>query len=274
MGCPGELHIGGEGLARGYLKRPGLSAEKFIPNPFDRAGRSPRLYKTGDLARFHADGRIECLGRADHQVKLRGHRIDPGEIESVLRQYPGVREALVLMREDEPDQKRLAAYLIGAKELSPDNEELQQFLKGKLPDYMIPGAIVVLQKFPITPNGKINRNALPVPDSVRAITSAACAPNAHRVPSGTASAVPTDQRTKSLRFMATPQKILLRLFYRSYRSRRRRAGSGDDPRRVGVTAQDGTGRGRGALDRTAKGEGIAAPPSLSRSTCGLQVARC
>jgi amino acid adenylation domain-containing protein len=168
IGCPGGLYIGGEGLARGYLNRPDLTAEKFISDPFDHDALSPRLYKTGDIARFRADGRIECLGRADHQVKLRGHRIDPGEIESVLRQHRAVRDALVLMREDEPGQQRLAAYWICTNGLSPDNEELQQFLKGKLPDYMIPSAFVVLQKFPLTPNGKIDRNALPVPDHAMA----------------------------------------------------------------------------------------------------------
>jgi amino acid adenylation domain-containing protein len=159
-GVPGELHIGGDGVARGYLNRPQLTAEKFIENPL--AGKT-RLYKTGDLARYRADGTIECLGRNDFQVKLRGHRIDLGEIESVLRRYPNVCEAVVLLREDERGQKRLVAYLQRSANPSPDAGILQQFLKTKLPDYMIPSVFVVLDKFPLTPNGKINRKAFPAP---------------------------------------------------------------------------------------------------------------
>ena len=163
VGVPGELHIGGEGLARGYLNRPELTEEKFIADPFGDG----RLYKTGDLARFRADGQIECLGRNDFQIKLRGHRIDLGEIESVLRQYPNVCEAVALLREDERGQKRLVAYLQRSTHPSPEAGILQQFLKTKLPDYMIPAAFVVLDKFPLTPNGKINRKALPPPAAER-----------------------------------------------------------------------------------------------------------
>ena len=178
-GVPGELHIGGDGVARGYLNRPELTAEKFIPDPFapgvERSAecnsaiqqienlRFPRLYKTGDLARYRADGTLECLGRNDFQVKLRGHRIDLGEIESVLRRFRNVSEAVVLLREDERGQKRLVAYMQRSAHPSPDAGMLQQFLKTKLPDYMIPSAFVVLDKFPLTPNGKINRKALPAP---------------------------------------------------------------------------------------------------------------
>jgi amino acid adenylation domain-containing protein len=159
IGVPGELHIGGDGVARGYLNRPELTGEKFIEDPFGGA----RLYKTGDLARYRPDGSIECLGRNDFQVKLRGHRIDLGEIESVLRRFPNVCEAVVLLREDERGQKRLVAYLQRSSHPSPDAGMLQQFVKSKLPDYMMPSAFVVLDNFPLTPNGKINRKALPAP---------------------------------------------------------------------------------------------------------------
>jgi amino acid adenylation domain-containing protein len=164
IGVPGELHIGGHGVARGYLNRPELTSEKFIPDPFSEGNR---LYKTGDLARYRADGTLECLGRNDFQVKLRGHRIDLGEIESVLRRYPNVCEAVVSLREEERGQKRLVAYLQRSSHPSPDAGMLQQFLKMKLPDYMIPSAFVVLDRFPLTPNGKINRKALPAPTPER-----------------------------------------------------------------------------------------------------------
>lgn len=165
-GFPGTLHIGGAGLARGYLNRPELTAEKFVPNPFDETGSS-RLYNTGDIARFRQDGKIECLGRSDSQVKLRGYRIDLGEVESTLRRHQGVRETVVTLREDSPAQKHLTAYLIPANGVPPGSEELHAFLKIKLPDYMIPEAFVVLDEFPMTPNGKVNRNALrpPAPGS-------------------------------------------------------------------------------------------------------------
>lgn len=162
VGVPGELYIGGEGVARGYLNRPELTSEKFIANPF-LAGAS-RLYKTGDIARYRADGAIECLGRNDFQVKLRGHRIDPGEIESALRLNPDVRDAVVLLNEDESG-KRLVGYVTAAAGTSPQTGSLQQFLKSKLPDYMVPGLFVALDTFPQTPNGKINRKALPAPTS-------------------------------------------------------------------------------------------------------------
>lgn len=167
VGVPGELYIGGEGMARGYLNRAKLTEEKFVANPFSDAGdnksnsRTSRLYRTGDVARYRADGSIECLGRNDFQVKLRGHRIDPGEIESALRQFPNVRDAVVSLREDERGQKCLAAYLVRSAHPSPEAGLLQAFLRKKLPDYMIPAAYVMLDAFPLTPNGKINRKALP-----------------------------------------------------------------------------------------------------------------
>lgn len=166
IGVPGELHIGGDNLARGYLNRPELTAEKFIPNPFSqRPGE--RLYKTGDLARYLPDGNIEYLGRIDHQVKLRGFRIELEEIEAVLRQHGAVRESVVIAREDTPGNKRLVAYIVADLEASPSIREWRDFLKEKLPDYMVPSAFVLLEALPLTPNGKVDRRALPAPDGVR-----------------------------------------------------------------------------------------------------------
>ncbi len=161
LGVAGELHIGGIGLGRGYLKRPGLTAEKFIPNPFGQDGS--RLYKTGDLARYRADGAIDYLGRIDHQVKIRGFRIELGEIEAQLLNCPGVREAVVIAREDKPNDKRLAAYLLSQDNVELSAAELRGRLAEVLADYMIPGAFVCLPEFPLTPNGKLNRKALPAP---------------------------------------------------------------------------------------------------------------
>lgn len=163
VGVAGELHIGGHGLARGYVKRPKLTAEKFIANPFSE-DREARLYKTGDLARYLPNGEIEFLGRIDHQVKLRGFRIELGEIEEVLRQHSGVSESVVLAREDAPGNKRLVAYFVPARGAVPSAGELRNFLKKSLPEYMVPSAIVILKKMPRTPNGKINRQSLPPPD--------------------------------------------------------------------------------------------------------------
>jgi amino acid adenylation domain-containing protein len=166
VGVPGELHIGGAGLARGYLNQPELTAAKFIPNPYtNQVGE--RLYKTGDLARYCSNGHIEFLGRIDHQVKLRGFRIEVGEIEARLTQYPSVREAVVTLREDEPGDKRLVAYLVSQHESSPTISELRSFLREKLPDYMVPSFFEMLEALPLTPNGKVDRKALPAPDSLR-----------------------------------------------------------------------------------------------------------
>jgi amino acid adenylation domain-containing protein len=162
-GIPGELHIGGVGLARGYLKRPELTAEKFIPDPFGAAGA--RLYKTGDMARWRSDGSLEYLGRLDHQVKIRGFRIELGEIEAVLGQHAGVREAVVLAREDGPAGKHLVAYIVARQaEAAPTANELRGLLKEKLPEYMVPGAFVFLEAMPLTASGKVNRRALPAPE--------------------------------------------------------------------------------------------------------------
>jgi amino acid adenylation domain-containing protein len=159
LGANGELYIAGDGLARGYLRRPDLTAEKFVPDPF-RPGE--RMYRTGDLARYNKDGNLECLGRTDHQVKIRGFRIELGEVESVLKQHPGVREAVVVAREDTPGDKRLVAYVISeAGMLNPAT--LRTALKASLPDYMVPAAFVQLDRIPMTPNGKVDRRALPAP---------------------------------------------------------------------------------------------------------------
>ena len=164
VGVPGELHIGGIGLARGYINRPELTAEKFIADPFSQQS-GMRLYKTGDLARYLSDGSIEFLGRIDSQVKVRGYRIELGEIESVLRQHSDVRESVVMVREEEPGNKRLVAYLVS--EQKPTVSELRSFLKEKLPEYMIPAVFVMLDELPLLPNGKADRRALPAPDLAR-----------------------------------------------------------------------------------------------------------
>jgi amino acid adenylation domain-containing protein/non-ribosomal peptide synthase protein (TIGR01720 family) len=239
IGVPGELHIGGAGLARGYWQRPELTEEKFIPNPFNRSRRaalrllsptlqdatrtlkasrsvtreqesststpfdnstrryanpqgkslsnqgaeeqkffpspSPRIYKTGDLARFRADGNLEYLGRVDDQVKIRGFRIELGEIETVLRQHPDVFQAVVIAREDIPGQKRLVAYVV-PHQSQPTTDELRHFLKQKLPNYMIPSAFVLLKALLMTPNQKVDYRALPVPDLSRSAEDSFVAP--------------------------------------------------------------------------------------------------
>ncbi len=166
IGVPGELHIGGDGLARGYLGRPELTAERFIPNPYGEAPGA-RLYKTGDLARYLPDGSIKFLSRIDHQVKLRGFRIELGEIETVLKQHPAVPDCVVVVREDVPGDMRLVAYVVLAHEPGSVIGELRGFLREKLPEYMIPSAFVRINELPLTRHGKVNRQALPAPESER-----------------------------------------------------------------------------------------------------------
>ncbi|WP_392481078.1 amino acid adenylation domain-containing protein [Nostoc sp. C110] len=158
IGVPGELYIGGAGLARGYLNRSDITAEKFIPNPFAEMGS--RLYKTGDMARYLADGNIEFIGRVDQQVKIRGFRVELGEIESVLCQHPQVQQAVVSVREDNSN-KSLIAYVVSKQTQTLNVSELQRFIREKLPEYMMPSTFIMLKALPLTSNGKINRNALP-----------------------------------------------------------------------------------------------------------------
>ena len=166
LGVPGEVHISGNGIARGYFNCPDVTAEKFIPNPLSEQVGS-HLYKTGDLARYLLDGNIEFLGRIDHQVKIRGYRIELGEVEAVLSQHPRVQSLAVIAREDELGHKRLVAYVVPHPEQSPNTSDLRRFLQDKLPEYMMPSAFVLLKNLPLTPNGKVDRFALPLPDTAR-----------------------------------------------------------------------------------------------------------
>src|SRR6476661_8102513 len=161
IGVPGELYIGGVCLAKGYLNRPELTQEKFIPNPFSDV--TERLYKTGDLARYLSNGNIEYLGRIDNQVKIRGFRIELGEIEAALNTHPQIQQAVAIVTEDIPGNKRLVSYVVKSDKSLTTNQ-LRQFLKQQLPEYMIPSGFVTLDNLPLTPNGKLDRKALPTPD--------------------------------------------------------------------------------------------------------------
>ncbi|SNT66744.1 amino acid adenylation domain-containing protein, partial [Stenotrophomonas lactitubi] len=162
-GVIGEVYIGGDGVARGYLNQPELSAERFLADPY-RDDPSARLYRSGDLARWLDDGTLEFIGRADFQLKLRGYRIEPGEIETHLRTCAGVREAVVIAREDTPGDKRLVAYVLAEDQSPPAPELLRAHLAQKLADYMLPSAFVTVPHWPLTSNGKLDRRALPAPD--------------------------------------------------------------------------------------------------------------
>ncbi|HEV7376647.1 MAG TPA: amino acid adenylation domain-containing protein, partial [Pyrinomonadaceae bacterium] len=164
VGVPGELYIGGNNLSRGYLNRPDLTAERFVPDPFSESGE--RLYRSGDIVRYLPSGDVEWLWRKDEQVKIRGFRVELGEIETALASHDSVRDATVLVREDAPGDKRLVAYLVAEQEWSPSNEELRGYLQERLPDYMIPSAFILLPEMPLTPSGKVNRRALPAPEEM------------------------------------------------------------------------------------------------------------
>jgi len=163
IGSVGELYIGGDGLAREYLNRPDVTAEKFITHTFTPE-RTERIYRTGDLVRYARDGRLEFMGRIDSQIKIRGVRIELGEIEMALREHPDIRDAVVIVQEDEKDDKRLVAYVVASTNLPPSTSMVLQWLGAKLPKALVPSALMFLPEFPKTPNGKLDRRALPKPD--------------------------------------------------------------------------------------------------------------
>jgi acyl carrier protein len=171
IGLTGELYVGGVGVGRGYLHRAGLTAERFIPDPFSNE-LGARLYRTGDLVRRTADGALEFIARSDSQIKLRGFRIELGEIEAALAEHADVREATVTIRAGEGEDQRLVAYVVAAGETRPSVGELRGHVKARLPEYMIPSAFMFLDELPLLPNGKVDRKALPAPDAASVVVGA------------------------------------------------------------------------------------------------------
>ena len=161
-GLAGELYIGGAGLARGYVNQPALTARKFVPDPYSPDPQA-RLYRTGDLVRRYSDGRIEFVGRIDDQIAIRGFRVEPREIESALNAHPQVESSVVITREDVPGERRLVAYVAPPAGVAPSPAALTDWLRERLPEYMLPCAIVSLTELPLTPSGKVDRAALPAP---------------------------------------------------------------------------------------------------------------
>jgi amino acid adenylation domain-containing protein len=168
IGVPGEIYVAGDCLACGYVNQPGLTAERFIADPFHPEGR---MYKTGDVGRYHEDGNIEFLGRVDNQVKIRGARVELGEIESVLKEHESIRQATVIARDDRPLERALVAYVLPVSGCTVDQSELRRHLKARLPEYMVPSAYVMLEALPTTPNGKLDKHALPPPELIQCATS-------------------------------------------------------------------------------------------------------
>jgi acyl-CoA synthetase (AMP-forming)/AMP-acid ligase II/acyl carrier protein len=175
LGVVGELYIGGDGLSHGYLNRPELTAENFIPHPFSEDAGA-RIYITGDLARYRPDGKIECLGRIDQQVKLRGFRIELGEIEARIKEVDAVNNCVVVLREDRPADTRLVAYYVVRDEQAVEVSDIRRPLQAKLPDYMVPQHFMELAAIPLTPNGKVDRKALPKPEAAGALEQGYVAP--------------------------------------------------------------------------------------------------
>ena len=163
IGVVGELYIGGVAVGRGYWRKADLTAERFVPDPFNRA-RGARLYRTGDLVRYMPEGNIEYVGRIDNQVKIRGNRIELGEIEAALSEQPGVSEAVVVVREETPGDARLVGYVVWEAGVETNSAALREELRRRLPDYMVPAALVTLERMPLSPSGKVDRKALPAPD--------------------------------------------------------------------------------------------------------------